>query len=208
MVAVLGSSALALGLFDDEKRRVPQSPAAAPVRAECVDRVEGGRVSPRSGAETIIGPVTWPALADNYRSLVESGELGPPPGTEYPYRHYPIKALALVEAGKTVMLSVPQRERPYLRLLYGDEGAPRNGASSVTLVACRRRSTPGAQARECRWAPARACRSRHTQFAGGFLIDFDRAPRRGRCAELAVREAGRGVRRERLFGRDTDNCPS
>lgn len=163
---------------------------------------------PRSGGETIIGPVAWPALADDYRSLVESGELGPPPGTEYPHRYYPIKARALVEAGTTVTLSVPERERSYLRLLYGDEGAPVDGASTVTLVACRRERSAAARARECRWTPHVACGSRRTQFAGRFLVDFEQAPRLGRCAELAVRQEGRAVRREPLFGPAAGECPS
>jgi hypothetical protein len=145
-----------------------------------MDRVEGSYASLAEDRATSIGPVTWPNLASNFRHL-SAGDRGPPAGTGFPFRYYPLKALAFVEAGRSATLSVPSSQRSYVRLLYGDERAPRHGTWDVTLVAYT------------------ACRRSHTQFAGGFYIDFDRAPEHGRCSELIVREPRRQPVRKPLF---------
>src|SRR5215216_3819878 len=98
-----------------------------------------------------------------------------------------------------------------MRLLYMLPIAP-SGTHRATLEACRQLPTRRAQRRECGWGPRLqgaqwACRSRYTQFSGGFALDFASAPRRGRCAELIVRPEGKGApRREPLFEPRRHTC--
>jgi hypothetical protein len=90
-------------------------------------------------------------------------------------------------------LLVPLEQRSWMRLAYAHR---RRGTAAVTLRACRHRRSRAAQRRECRWAEGvlpgsakddyTACRSGATFFSGGFEIDYDDAPRQGRCAELIV----------------------
>ncbi len=71
-----------------------------------------------------------------------------------------IKTIAMLDAGLRVTLQVPPGQRDWMRVDYGG-----SGGRAVTLRACRRQSTA---------------------YAGGFTIDYARAPRQGRCAELIV----------------------
>lgn len=174
--------------------------------ANCRDRVEGGYASQRAQDGVRIGPVRWPHLARNYRHLIDSGDLKPPPGTDYPFAYYPLKALAFVRAGATVTLRVPKYERRYLRLLYGDERIPVKGVAEVTLIACRRSASRTARARECQWKPYTACRKGQTQFAGGFAIDFGLAPAKGRCSDLVGKPEDKRPIRKRLFVSQDDRC--
>lgn len=82
-----------------------------------------------------------------------------------------IKTIAMLDAGVRVTLEVPREQRGWMRVDYGG-----HGGRAVTLQACRRRPTA---------------------FAGGFTVDYGRAPDQGRCAELIV--WGPEGRRERLF---------
>ena len=147
----------------------------------CWQRVEGGRITPRPRRDAMIGPVAFSHLRDNYRTTLKSGRAGYdyPPGLNA----HPIKSVLLVRAGARVTLIVPRSQRRWMRLFYGLRG--RRGEHAITLHACRRFRSPSAQRRECSWSPHTACRWRNTQFAGGVYVDFDNAPRRGRCAEVA-----------------------
>jgi len=115
-----------------------------------------------------------------------------------------MKVVAVVAAGEEVTVSVPREQRGWMRLLYDESGRP---TTQVTLRACRRFASREARQRECGYEPALACRWRNTQFSGGFAVDLDKAPRRGACAVIAVRVAGRrGVLRRPLFARDNRGC--
>jgi len=108
-----------------------------------------------------------------------------------------MKVIALVAAGHEVTLIVPPEQRRWMQLLYNFNGRP---TAKITLRACRTFPSRSARRRECGRPPDLACRWRNTQFSGGFTISFDKAPQRGRCAELAVRVTGRtGVIRKPLF---------
>ena len=83
-----------------------------------------------------------------------------------------LKSIAMVRRGERVTLEVPAEQRAWMHLEYG-------GDRAVTLAACRNRLTP---------------------WSGGFTIDYARAPRQGRCAELIVWVDGEPApRRKRLF---------
>jgi len=82
-----------------------------------------------------------------------------------------MKAPALVEPRAAVTLVIPRAQRAWNHVSYGGRGG-----SAVTLRACARR----------------------TVFAGGFTIDYAKAPREGRCAELIVWGSG-PAKRVRLF---------
>lgn len=71
-----------------------------------------------------------------------------------------IKTIAVLDAGLRVTLEVPPEQRGWMRVDYGG-----HGGRAVTLQACRRRPTA---------------------YAGGFTIDYAKAPDEGRCAELIV----------------------
>jgi hypothetical protein len=122
----------------------------------------------------VVGAIGWPYLRSNYRSVIASRKLRWPAGTD-DLRHA-IKALAVVKAGTTVTLTVPANERAYLRPIYGSERVPRRGVEAVTLAGCRQTVDARTRARECRWKPNNACGWPATQFAGGFYLDYDRAP--------------------------------
>jgi hypothetical protein len=90
-----------------------------------------------------------------------------------------LKSVALVRRGERVTLEVPREQRAWMRLEYG-------GRHAVTLAACRNRLTP---------------------WSGGFTVDYARAPRQGRCAELIVWVDGEDApRRERLFAPPAGAC--
>jgi hypothetical protein len=85
-----------------------------------------------------------------------------------------IKTIAMIDAGVRVTLEIPREQRGWMRVDYG--GRSGLGGRAVTLQACRRQAT---------------------LYAGGFTIDYAKAPQQGRCAELIV--WGDEARRVRLF---------
>ena len=90
-----------------------------------------------------------------------------------------LKSIAMVRRGERVTLEVPREQRAWMRLEYG-------GKRAVTLD---------------------ACDGRLTVWSGGFTIDYARAPRQGRCAELIVWVDGEAApRRERLFAPPASVC--
>ncbi len=106
-----------------------------------------------------------------------------------------LKAIAVVRAGATVTLAVPEAERQRFSLLY-DYGGPRlnrlfrlsDGTSSVRFSPCSRSSDyPG----------------RETQFNGGFFV------RDAHCAAIDVWVEGRTnpIRRWLPFGVADRACP-
>jgi hypothetical protein len=96
----------------------------------------------------------------------------------------PVKGIAVVRAGVRVTLVVPREQRRWMLLDYRPPHG--NPTGSITL---------------------QACQSRTTQFGGGFLVGFHRAPDRARCAELIVRVAGSDAEiRKRLFAPRPGRC--
>jgi hypothetical protein len=170
----------------------------------CRERVEGGRFPVKQGRDTVIGPVTWPYARSNFRAGLRSKDLSTkqrlPPGL----REFPFKLLALVESGVRATLVVPADQRTWMRVFYSSH---ESGDYVVTLRACRRFRSRAAQERECHWAPLTACSWINTQFNGGVYIDFDHAPRLGRCAELIVRVRDGREFRGRLFRPSPADCP-
>jgi hypothetical protein len=152
----------------------------------CVDRVESEPIVPDRARDTVIGPVAFYRLPALFDPEAQSRAGGGP-------RFVPVKALALVNSGKRVTMLVPRRQRQWMRLFYLGHSAFAGGSghSAVTLEACERVRSHRAQRRECRWKPYRACRSDTTQFAGEIALDYNSAPRQGRCAMLVVRVEGR-----------------
>jgi hypothetical protein len=99
------------------------------------------------------------------------------------------KTIALVRRGRTVTLEVPREQRGWMRLEYARTAA---SPYAVTLSGCRRGlSTRAAQRQECGAGSRETCTRGPTPFSGGFTIDYARAPRQGRCAELIVWVQGR-----------------
>jgi hypothetical protein len=84
-----------------------------------------------------------------------------------------IKTIAVLDAGLRVTLEIPRGQRDWIRVDYGG-----HGGRAVTLRACRRQSTA---------------------YAGGFTIDYARAPRQGRCAQVLVWTGHQRAVRARLF---------
>jgi hypothetical protein len=170
---------------------------ASPVVRGCRDRVEGGRLLPKRGRDTVIGPVAFPYLVENYREAARPDSRRSRPPADI--NAHPIKALALIRSGTRVTLSVPRAQRSWMQLLY-DPSAVWRGSVRVTLQACRRRPSLAGQRAECGWRPYTACRWRNTQFSGAIYIDFDRAPHRGRCAQLVLQiETRQSPLKQRLF---------
>ena len=154
----------------------------------CRERAEGGRLVAKRGRDTVIGPVAFPHLVENYRNTARPD----PRRSTLPgdFNAPPIKALALIRSGTRVTLSVSPGQRSWMQLLYHPTAVWR-GTLRVTFQACRHRSSPAGQREECGWRPHTACRWRNTQFNGAIYVDFDRAPHRGRCARLTVHIEGR-----------------
>jgi hypothetical protein len=180
-------------------------PPRAVVRG-CASRISGG--PRRRDGDTIVGPLRFSMQAYSrpraWRQMVRDGQW--------------LKSVARLRAGGQVMLVVPSEQRPWMRLAY----APRpGGVAAVTLRACRHRRSLAARRRECVWAegtvgppgPIRddhtACRTGPTFFSGGFEIDYDEAPRQGRCAELIVWVRGEEEpHRVRLLRTEPGECAS
>jgi hypothetical protein len=180
-------------------------PRPAEVRG-CRLRAEGRPLTPDRAEDTTIGPITFtgfPAIHRDYASRPEtwrdSGMTG-------------VRSIALVRAGAQVTLVVPPEQRRWMRLLFWP--GFRRRVEPLTLEACRRLKSQPAQQRECGWGgrppsnPSNwACRSRYTQFSGGFGLYFENAPKRGLCAELIVRAKGeRMPLREFLFDPEPGTC--
>jgi hypothetical protein len=95
-----------------------------------------------------------------------------------------LKVLVLVEAGATVTVTIPERQRSHAALLYlpskFDASRVRDGDWQVTFRGCR--------AGERGLSAGR----RHTQFNGGFVVDGPR------CLSLEVRSAGGAPKRVAL----------
>jgi hypothetical protein len=114
-----------------------------------------------------------------------------------------MKALAIVRAGRRVTLVAPEGQRAWLWLDYG-RGEAGPGTHRAIFHPCPRRSSAEEQRAACGWEPAHACSSGLTQFNGGIAIDYDAAPRSGRCARVIVRVEGEAPRRALLFPRRCD----
>jgi hypothetical protein len=152
----------------------------------------------------MIGPVTLVATGESYRSSFRTRAYVTPdylPGLNA----HPMKALALVEAGARVRLVVPRRQRSWMRLFYRD--GDDSGQHAITLQACRRLRSEEAREEECDWEPRTACSWSNTQFGGALYVDFDNAPRAGRCAVLEVQVPGEAMTyRGRAFGPRRREC--
>jgi hypothetical protein len=157
----------------------PPEIARAPIRA-CGQRIQGGPL-PRGPGDKVIGgvnlfnlPASW---SEGQANEARDGRgYQPPPGL----RAAPIKQIITVPAGATITFVVPRDERRWLSLLF-DTSPPRGlerPESSITFQACPRDQGPRG----------------YTEFNGGVYVDFDRAPRRGRCARLYVQRLGSGTR--------------
>jgi hypothetical protein len=183
---------------------VSSAQPGSPVVRGCRDRAEGGRLLPQRGRDTLIGPVAFPYLVENYRKAARPDSRRSRPPDDF--NAHPIKALALIRSGARVTLSVPAAQRSWMQLLY-DPSAVWRGSLRVTLQACRRRPSLAGQRAECGWRPRTACRWRNTQFNGAIYIDFERAPHRGRCAQLVLQiEARQRPLKQRLFGPKQGTC--
>jgi hypothetical protein len=75
-----------------------------------------------------------------------------------------LKLFAFVQAGARVTFAVPPGQRRWMRLEWAGWG-PQPNHHAITLA---------------------ACRQRESVFVGGFTIDYARAPKQGRCADLIV----------------------
>jgi hypothetical protein len=155
------------------------STASIPARSVvvgCADSVYGQLApdwrSPKRGT-VVAGPIAWPYLRAN-RSAASTfaPDRGLAPGE---------KALAVVDVGSSIIVSIPRRERARLSLDYtnlsprsvrGDQRAlfrVSDGASSVTFRPCTR---------------AESMDRKTTQFAGGFIV------KGAQCAEIDIRVTG------------------
>jgi len=140
-------------------------------------RIEGPRLETNRQRDTVIGPVTFTKLRSAYRDARAASR-------REPDEAIPMKIITLVKAGSQPTLAVPQNERGWMELRYR---VPfKRGQDALTLNACEQSDSPEVQARECGWEPYNGCRWDVTQFNGGFVVDFDRAPRKGRCARLEI----------------------
>lgn len=170
--------------------------SAGPTRVlRCHDRIEAAAGEPRAGRDALLGPV---ALYRFYAAF-DAARRTPPQST--PYGDYqPTSITALVREGTDVSMTVPRRERSYLRLIYRRGGAGSGPATSAAhFVACRQMGTRAEARAECGWTPDKACLRRFTEFGGGFVFDFKRARGRLPCATLTIRVAHATARDYRLF---------
>jgi len=162
---------------DASAPRATVPPPAAPTRG-CTERVESGVVyKPDPATQVVVGPASLGDFVSSYRDAAARVRAGELDGV------VPMKSYAIIEAGTRVTIAVPKGQRRWLRLTYRIP-FERRGQDAMRLVACRRFSSPAEQRAECDWAPRLACRSATTQFSGGILVDFHRAPRLARCAAV------------------------
>jgi hypothetical protein len=213
-VAVTAGAAGVLLLLADGDDRDSERSGASPTPSSprvllggvrgCRERVEGGRLLAQPDRDTVIGPVTFVAAGSNFRAALGSRKLASkqklPPGL----RQFPFKLLVLVRSGVRVRLVVPADQRRWMRLFYGGR---KSGEHVITLHACRHLGSRVSQRRECHWTPLTACRWNNTQFAGAAYVDFDAAPRHGRCADVVVKVPHSRAYRDRLFQERPGDCP-
>jgi hypothetical protein len=180
-------------------------PRDAPV-LDCRDRISGavvirgGETTPfrfvvRPRHDTTIGAVAFSGLVDYGR---------PASWGEMVRRDQWLKSIALVRPGARVTLVVPTPQRAWMRMEYGH--GRKRAAHEVTLAGCRRPVSRMQQREECGPGPQDTCTSGRTPFAGGFTIDYARAPHQGRCARLIVWTQGERPRLERLFRPAPGEC--
>jgi hypothetical protein len=150
-------------------------PPQAQVRG-CRERIEGRIIRPDPRRDSIVGPVAFLGARASYRATLAGAR------TSH-LSAQPMKVIAVIRAGAPVTFAVPTPERQWLQLEYLQSIQPED---AVTLKPCAHPATAQAQRRVCHWSPHGACRSGLTQFNGGFLLKFRRAPRYGRCASLRV----------------------
>jgi hypothetical protein len=163
--------------------------------------VESRPIRVRAGRDTVIGPIAFYNLPAQFRPDAQRqghvGSLNAPP----------MKALAIVRAGRTVTITVPRDQRGWMRLFYDRSaygGAP--GSQSVTFRSCRRLTSAQARASECGELTT-ACGSASTQFAGEIYVDYAAAPDQGRCARLEVSVQGEsGAVDGHLFDPTGERC--
>ena len=211
VILALGSG-LALLVENAGDPKAPSSAVAEPTLGPlpqgargCRGRVEGGKLTAVEGRDTTVGPVSFLGARSAHRSMARSRHLSK--GAENLYPDFPghgLKVVALVDSGEQVSLRVPREQRRWMRLVYDLQGRT---TTAITLRACRRFTTREEQERECGWGLVLACKWQNTQFSGGFVIALDRAPARGRCAELWVRVRGeKRTRRQHLFEPEPERC--
>jgi hypothetical protein len=189
---LLGGLGIAAAGADPGPKAAAEQPAAS-VRT-CEDRVEGGVIRPRAPRDTVVGRIAW------YRLHAAFDPDQQDRGRKYGYEVTPMKALAIVRAGRRVTVVVPESQRSWLWLDYRDSGSGW-GTHRAVFFPCPRRRSAEEQREDCGWGPVDACRSGLTQFNGGIAIDYDAAPRSGRCARVIVRVRGEATRRALLFPR-------
>ncbi len=196
-LALLVALGLALGF-------ATAADAAAPV-LDCRDRISGAFTSGPDGRQRSyrfkvrpedlnLGPVAFSGL-DSIRRLEE--------WNSYVTRNQWIKSIALMRPGARVTLTVPEEQRPWMRLEYGH--GLEDPLHQVTLVGCRRVTGARARRRECGTGRSTTCQRDRTPFSGGFTIDYAVAPAQGRCAELLIAEPRKATRRVHLFA-DSSEC--
>jgi hypothetical protein len=177
---VAAVAAVALGSRGGEEKP-PELPR---VYRGCHQRVESKPIRPRAGRDAVIGPIAFYELPAHFEPEAQQrGRVGALNGP-------PMKAMAIVRAGRRVTIAVPPDQRGWMRLFYGQSAyAGGQGSHSVTFRSCRRLASAKARRRECGEITT-ACRSASTQFAGEIYVDYAAAPDQGRCARLSVRVRG------------------
>jgi len=171
VVAALGALAALAGCDEEPtKPSVRHSqprlarPAVAETLRDCRTAVYGELAPARRKDAVTAGPLALLVVDAERRRAVE------PSGA--------VKVLALVQAGETVTVVVPEGERRHLSLLYDFKAGPRrplrlsDGTSSARFSAC-------TESEE--WASGRPYPDpKETQFNGGFFV------RGAHCATLEV----------------------
>lgn len=157
----------------------------------CASAVYGqlaaGWRSPRQGA-LVAGPIAWVALS---RVLPGSKSMYAPSHGLAPA----VKALAVVNPGRGVTVSVPVGERGRLSLDYTSI-APRSQKQGLFRV------SDGASVVKFKPCPAAQYPGGRTQFAGGFIVSG------AQCAELDIQPVGSPTRTRRnvSFGTPPRSC--
>ena len=203
-VLILSGLALAAPAVAAQAKAPPRD---APVLG-CHDRISGAvvrrgdettpfRFAVHAQHDTTFGAIAFSGLADYGR---------PAQWREMVRRDQWLKSIALVRPGSRVTLVVPTPQRAWMRMRYVHGRA--RAAHEVTLEGCRRLASRTQQREECGPGPQDTCTSGRTPFSGGFEIDYARAPRQGRCAQLIVWTQGeRRPQLKRLFRPGAGECP-
>ena len=182
------AAAVALAVFDGGDGDATGRPAAAvagppdAVVRDCGDRITGTFTEVDSGSRRPYRFRVRPRHDTRIGPVAFAGmkDAGrPATWALYVREKQWLKSIAMVRPSARVTLEVPAEQRAWMHLEYG-------GDRAVTLAACRSILTP---------------------FSGGFTIDYARAPRQGRCAELIVWVDGAArARRKRLFAPPAEAC--